>query len=55
MTDILPCPAALALYVTVSLALILAGNPGWRLAASVLPGLAVRMVLFDRRNYTKAR
>jgi hypothetical protein len=41
MTDILSDPAALALYLTASLEPILAGNPGWRLAASVL---------FDRRN-----
>ncbi|MBE9552157.1 MAG: hypothetical protein IMF05_01710 [Proteobacteria bacterium] len=55
MTEFLPDPAALALYATASLALVLAGNPGWRLATSALFGLAARMVLFDRRNFTKAR
>ena len=41
MADFLSDPAALAPYLTASLAPILAGNPGWRLAASAQ---------FDRRN-----
>jgi hypothetical protein len=57
MTNFPPGPAALTLCVTASLGSILTRNPGWRLrqwfAASVLFWLAVRAVLFDRRNWSR--